>query len=140
MPFTARAPCTDSGTDLRPSQEVADAKACAPVLCMHRDGHGNIWSGHVGGGVGVWSETRRALCCPIFRACKSDIRCRRRHCYNTVQQPNCPAWAALNIRPCITSNCRRVDTETTFETIRCVTEPWRRTGAATRTWVHPAAT
>jgi hypothetical protein len=59
---------------LPPAQEVADAKACAPVLCMHRDGHGNVWSGHVGGGVGVWSETRRAMCCPIFRACKSDIR------------------------------------------------------------------
>ena len=60
--------------NLRPAQEVADAKACAPVLCLHRDGHGNVWSGHVGGGVGVWSETRRALCCPIYRACKSDIR------------------------------------------------------------------
>ena len=56
-------------------QDVADAKACAPILCLHRDGHGNVWSGHVNGGVGVWSESRRALCCPIFRACKSDIRC-----------------------------------------------------------------
>ena len=55
-------------------QELQSGKACGAILCLHRDGHGNIWSGHASGGVGVWSEARRALCCPIMRACKGDVR------------------------------------------------------------------
>ena len=52
------------------TQEVAVPSA---VTCLQLDAHNNIWIGHKGGTVQVYSESTCHPICSALRCCSSDI-------------------------------------------------------------------
>jgi hypothetical protein len=56
------------------AQVLDAAEGWGAVMCLHKDGHGNVWAGFKSGGVGLWSRAQRRLACQPLQCCKSPVR------------------------------------------------------------------
>lgn len=55
------------------TSKTLEVPMSTPVTCLQLDARSNIWLGHRGGGVSVYSEATCKPVCPAMRCCSCDI-------------------------------------------------------------------